>query len=508
MSKIVYIPLDERPCNLAYPLRLFTQLDDVTVVAPPVALLGHKKVPANVSALRDFLKAESADADAVVYSTEMLAYGGLLPSRIYPEANKPDIAEYEAFLKGLKATNPALKLYGSNLIMRTPRYSSGDEEPAYYEDYGAEIFRYGWLIDKENREGLDDAERAEERQLSRTVPAEDIADYEQRRENNLKVNLANIDLVQAGVIDYLAIPQDDSAPYGYTAHDQAAVYPLIKKTRLQARIGTYPGADEAGYTLLARAVQGLTGGSFSIYPLYASEIGKTQIPLYEDRPLCESVKSHILSAGAQVALSPESADLILAVNTPGKQMIEARDQRTHADVTYDTYRNLRAFVSQIGVLLDAGKAVAVADSAYANGADLELIEMLDTQGLLPKLAAYRGWNTNCNTLGSTISAAMIQRQATPAVRWHEILTALLDDAFYQSVVRGEVTDNWLPRFGLNYFDLKDQAEAVGAEVAKQIETLAATTLQHSLAGAKLQPQISFPWNRMFEINCAYTTLEV
>ncbi len=43
MKKIVFIPLDERPCNLEYPLRLFKNRDDITVVCPPKSILGKKR---------------------------------------------------------------------------------------------------------------------------------------------------------------------------------------------------------------------------------------------------------------------------------------------------------------------------------------------------------------------------------------------------------------------------------------------------------------------------------
>ena len=45
--------------------------------------------------------------------------------------------------------------------MRTPRYNSSDEEPGYYEEeYGERIFRFGWLNDKKDREGLLPDEKA------------------------------------------------------------------------------------------------------------------------------------------------------------------------------------------------------------------------------------------------------------------------------------------------------------------------------------------------------------
>lgn len=104
--------------------------------------------------------------------------------------------------------------------MRTPKYNSSDEEPDYYEVYGERIFRFGWLSDKANRENLMESEQQELEALQKELPQEVISDYETRRHFNVNANLTNIQLVKEGIIDFLSIPQDDSAPYGYTAIDQ------------------------------------------------------------------------------------------------------------------------------------------------------------------------------------------------------------------------------------------------------------------------------------------------
>ncbi|MBC8932469.1 DUF4127 family protein, partial [Escherichia coli] len=69
-----------------------------------------------------------------------------------------DLNEYEVFLRGIKKEFPDKKIFLSNLIMRTPKYNSSDEEPDYYEQYGEAIFRYGWLKDKAARDTLDERE--------------------------------------------------------------------------------------------------------------------------------------------------------------------------------------------------------------------------------------------------------------------------------------------------------------------------------------------------------------
>lgn len=510
MRTIIYIPLDERPCNLAYPARLFKATDDIKLLVPPSEILGHKKKPANISGIRAFINSHASEANALVYSTEMVVYGGLLPSRIYPVSDQlPGIGTYEQFVHALRENNPNLLIYASNLIMRTPRYSSADEEPAYYENFGKEIFRHGWLTDKQKRVRLSEDEAHELAQLRDIIPRADIKDYEMRRAANLEINLANIDLVKQDVINFLTIPQDDSAPYGYTAADQAKVYPAIKQERLQSKIATYPGADEAGYTLLARAIQHLTNHSLKIYPLFASSIGANAVPLYEDRPMITTVQSHILATGAQISLSPNEADLILAVNTPGREMINAKDQLEHPNITYDTFRNLRAFVSQIAQQLRANRPVALADSAYGNGSDLELLNMLDDQQLLSRLTAYRGWNTDANTVGSTIATAIILQNSSQKEHLKEILSSVFDDGFYQAIVRGETTENWLPKRGLSYFDLKDQATIVSEHVAKELIKFGHNYLTNTLETITWTDlQINFPWNRMFEIHLVFTNMEV
>ena len=41
--KILYIPLDERPCNWAYPQMIARLSPEIELVVPPLDLLGQKK---------------------------------------------------------------------------------------------------------------------------------------------------------------------------------------------------------------------------------------------------------------------------------------------------------------------------------------------------------------------------------------------------------------------------------------------------------------------------------
>lgn len=500
--KILYVPLDERPCNAIYPLKAAAVSNQATILSVPQELLGLKKKAADTRKIWAFIEAQFKDCDYGVFSAEMLLYGGLLPSRLH-HLTTEDLSLYQQRLIGLKQRFPEKKIFLANLIMRTPRYNSSDEEPDYYEEYGARIFRYGWLKDKKSRSDLNDEEQTELARLSSEVPVEVIADYENRRAFNVAVNILHVKLVEEGVIEFLSIPQDDSAPFGYTAIDQKKVYGAIAEKRLKEKIMVYPGADEVGFTLLARAFNQWLNKSPKIFVRYSSTLGPQLTPLYEDRPMNESLKAHIMAAGFELTEDLNAAEFVLEYNTPGDVMEESWDQLKGKDVTYDSHRHLLTFIAQIRQDLANGKKVALCDCAFANGGELELVELLDNAELLDQLLSYKAWNTNCNSLGSSLAAlAFCQGDFKLQQVKQNLLANLYEDLFYQAVVRKATTDHLLHQLGLNYFDLGEQASTVGEKVVQQLEEQRDKVLVKSFLDQKMKlNQLSFPWNRMFEIYC-------
>ncbi|MCM1985112.1 DUF4127 family protein [Lyngbya confervoides] len=497
--KLVYLPLDERPCNLVYPQMIAELIPDLSLVAPTPHQLGQKKRPANPDALGQWLTQAVMDCQIALISLEMLVYGGLLPSRLHLHP-QDTLLERLHRLRSLKQQVPHLRIFASNLIMRTPHYNSSEEEPDYYASYGAAIFRWGWLTDQFEREGLSPKEQEELQGLQASIPPADLADYRDRRSKNRAVNLAAIDLVNEGTLDFLAIPQDDSAPYGFTAQDQQRVVQKISQHRLQRQIHLYPGADEVGCTLLARAYQQLLGQRRKLYPLFSAVGAEQIIPLYEDRPLGESLKSHLLAAGAQWAPSPDTADAVIAINTPGKKMQEAWDQKTQ-DITYSSYRNLRFFVDQIQQLVNQGIPVAIADVAFANGGDTELVQLLDDHQIWDDLLAYTGWNTTCNTLGTTLALTILGLDSPQAhVIAHQKIYHLLEDWAYQSTVRSDVVHQFLPKVGASYYNFQGQDALIHQAIEQQLLKLWNQTLVHSFHPWTLtRLAVTTPWHRMFEI---------
>lgn len=496
--KIVYIPLDERPCNTIYPLEAVKTTKDIEVLTPSIDILGQKKEPGNIKKIKNFLLNKAEEADAIVLSTETLVYGGLVPSRLH-HLKSTDIDEYKNTIYQLREVNPNLKIYVSNLIMRTPRYNSNDEEPDYYGTYGEEIFNYGWLKDKTDRDNLSESEEQQLKDLENTIPRSILRDYEIRRSFNVQINKTNVKLLDEGKIDFLVIPQDDAAEYGYTAMDQQEVSKALHSQKIQ-NIMIYPGADEVGFSLLARAYQEFHGMRLKVFPFYSSTYGQYIIPNYEDRPINETLKAHIMATGCELVYSSDEADFVLAYNTPGKKMQEAWDQFSNKEITYSSYRHLPTFINDIKNFIKRDIPVVLADSAYSNGGDGELIQQLDYYNLFNKLVSYKAWNTNGNTIGSSIASGVFgHNNKEPEKIIKNLILHFYEDFIYQSIVRMDVTDHELSELSLNYFDLKDEQDEVAEVVKEKMLREAQKYLSNTKELQEYDIKIDFPWNRMFEI---------
>ena len=496
MKKVIYIPLDERPCNRLFPMMMAESQHTIEIVSPPIKLLSQKKRTADVEGLWDYVFRQIETSEALIMPLEMMGYGGLLPSRLHHRDNQQRKILIER-MKRLKIIAPHLKIYMSALIMRTPQYNSSDEEPDYYEDYGYSLFRNAYLSDKKNRVGL--SAKEDEEWNSIEIPEVYQRDYEERRQYNRETLLDILELVESQVIDFMVIPQDDSSEYGYTAIDQQQISEKIRELRLQTKVMMYPGADESGATLLGRCFNELMGQCPKIYPYFSSIYGPALIPKYEDRPMYESLQSHIYAAGCQEAESVREADFILAINCPGKIMEEAPMQG-EKDISYTRHRHLLSFAYHIRQWLDMNKPVALADCAFINGGEVELVTLLDDLGILDRLISYKGWNTYCNTLGTSITQGIFAYHQ-PEVHsvTHHLIYHLLDDLFYQAIIRPQITAT-LKGKDLSYFDLKTQGALISKEIERQMQRYYQHFIKHSFKNVKITELKAYsPWNRMFEV---------
>ncbi|ABX43915.1 DUF4127 family protein [Lachnoclostridium phytofermentans] len=489
-KKVVLLPLDERPCNFKFPYQIFDSEDFIIDRIEP---LGDKKIPADVSEVSRMLKEKCKDADIAVLAMDTLLYGGLIPSRLH-HFTKEEVMERLNLLREIKSQNNNLKIYAFQCIMRCPKYSSNDEEPDYYEYCGEQIHQLGNAIHKEKLGISSDYNREE---LLSKIKKEDLEDYENRREFNRSFNLEVLKLAKEGVLEFLIIPQDDSAPYGYTAMDQISVRKEILENCLSDKVIVYPGADEVEMTLLSRAMNEVMVKRPKVYVKYASVHAPYLIPSYEDRSLGETVRYHIMAAGCIQVDSVSEADFVLALSAPARKMLEAVTQPA-SNADYDVERNLTEFVYAIETYISEGKPVTIGDNAYANGSDLELVAILNQKELLLKVAGYAGWNTSSNTIGTALAEGVKYLYYGSNKKHMEfLLLRYLEDAGYCGFIRKEITEKELPALGMNYFDIKEQNGVVSELVKKYLQDFADTKLT-SITKHILIEDIKMPWRRMFE----------
>lgn len=505
MSKIVYLPLDERPCNFIYP-QMLANMTDLEFISPDRSILGNKKEPADFKKVEDWLLKNTIDVDYLIISIDMLVYGGIVPSRLHTLSAEV-CKERLGVLKRIKTSNPEIKIYAFDLIMRVPAYNNDDEEPAYYSQYGYRIYLYGFLMDKQKRGMLKNDEKDLLASVTEEIPSTILDDFVHRRKVNAQINTSAIEFVEEGIIEDLVIPLDDNSEYGFSAAEQRDIMLKVEKLNLIDRVFIYPGADEIGCMLFARVFCKAKQHLANVLVRYSSTLGPFIMPALEDRSLGESIKSQLIASNAMITENEDAADVVLMVNSPGAGQSDMAgpipyEERHHS---YFTEINYKAFIENIRHFAPSGKTVALADVSTINGSDHTLMKLLSKNDLLDDIHAYAGWNTSGNALGTVIAHAVIQSyyRKTGSAN-NGVLDAtfyyrrLVEDWGYQAVIRQEVTASYLDELGATYFDI--------SSVEPEVQQLVYEKLNHFMKeqvpdiGKKVEVKnISFPWKRMFEV---------
>lgn len=554
--KILLLPLDERPCNAAFPGRLFPA-DKVQILLP--RKLGHKKEPADFSVLSDFLFEKAKDADALLLSLDMLLYGGLIPSRLHHLKTETLFSRLH-LIRELKEKYPALPIYAFATVMRCPAYSSDDEEPDYYESFGSAIHARGVLMHRaltglttsSEAEGpvpspagllpaasnspspagllpaasgkeesgapfssaepvsassLDDGDSQDPEPCLSSDFETCLADYLARRALNKQLSLQALELVKEGILESIVFPQDDSMRFGFPAMDQEEIRRRILTLGLTERAMMYPGSDEIALTLLCRILLNHHGLLPKVYVKYLTDGARSLIPLYEGLPLSATTSYQLHAAGCVTADTCAEADIVLLETAASGPMEEAWSQPSRSP-SYFAERNFPEMLSFIQRMRSAGKVVTVADNAYANGGDLDLIRILDADHLLMDLQGYAGWNTNANTMGCAIAMGvcaflygeqgLFHDPAAEAKRRNFLISRYLEDACYQADVRQCVTEK-ISLLGFDYFDTGEEEGEVRDLILAELQIRIETELS-SLADRIQIRRLTLPWKRMFEID--------
>jgi len=484
-NDIMFIPLDDRPVNYAHVIEL-AGLADNDLRYPSIDILKQRPE------LAGWIKANSTGAAAAVVSIDMLVYGGLVESR----KHQHDTDELYSRLNLAKELPVRGPVWAFVSIMRTPAANTLHTMPDYYGVYGEQIYKYSTLSDKINSGTSEPGDQEKLNQLLKSIPGPYLEDYIARRDKNHQVNCEVLQLVQQGFIDYLVVSSDDTSPYGFSRAEREKLISLAQRYGIKDKVVFFPGTDECGMLLLAAAVNKTTNNRPTVFVNFAQPSGANLIQPYEDIPLDENIRRHILAAGATQVNSAQEADLILAVH----------NQAAQGDELALTVKSKDAdFVEQISYYLTLGKPVAVADVKYPNSADPDLMRKLDEAIDLSSLAGYSGWNTAGNTIGMALSQGIMHRAGNTAGQKIKekhrlvLLTRMLEDWGYQATVRPEIKQQ-VPPEQTQLFTNSDTEAKITLSIEEKLNIFAENNLGDF--GAVQVTGVKLPWHRLFDIDFA------
>ena len=516
-SRVLLIPLDDRPPCLQFPVKMGL-VGDVEVVTPPREMLGRFTEFGKSDEIVKWIRKQNLRTfDAAIISMDMLAYGGLVASRVY-EAPIETAMRRVRIVGEMRRAAPRLKIYGSSVIMRLAPTADGKNE-AYREK-----------LSKWAEVSVDANEKSETERLEREIPADALKNYKLARARNLELNRYAIDLTQSRVFDYLILSQDDAKPRGVHVADRESLIAKVAANNLGERVAVQPGADEVSMLLLSRAVTDKYNYHPKIKAVYSSEKLADQVMPFEDRPLRKTVSFHIKAAGGIEVVDEKQADILFYVYAsrfePGVAGAFTQKIRSTFETTSDG--NIQP------VLKPKNFIVADIDpKGDVQGADPIFAEELHRYLIFRRAAGYASWNTAGNTIGTalphgilfsaaeaqfgfpktgkwTMTAAEAERRKRVQTRVGEaqswfVLNRLLDDYIYHSVVRPEAikfsrAKGWNTRY--DDAQIKSVEEYAKPRIFSRaqgfLDGFAVTQLGDSACTEIDNKNFTLPWGRTFE----------
>lgn len=503
-KKILYVPIDDRPCNLYQVVQVAEKLG-YEILTPPAKLIGTKGFNGDPDELWEWLIDNAPLADSAVISTDAMLYGSLVGSRLHA-LDAQTILERAQCFKTFHEEFPNLPIYAFGTIMRTPRSgSNASAEPEYYKTYGATIFNYTVLLDKQEMGKLSSGDRRQLKKLEAEIPKEYLDDWFMRRAKNSDANELFVEYTRAGIFDYFLLGCDDSAMYSQTHRESRKLTELgadLDKTVMQVT----SGADELGMLMIARAINYDLNATPFISVMYNEGMGAETFPSYCNEPIGVSIDAAIVAAGGFQIPAHERADLVLAVNTreDGKTFEAAVAKKNKSRLRGD----VKDFLKPVKRFIDAGYPVAIADISFANGADNALMNQLKRNDLQFKIRAYGGWNTATNSSGFLIGAGILTQYMSDKDVAELLITRYLDEWAYQANVRQEIVG---ASYGIagegNPGDLKEKLPPLEKLLNERMSSFAANNLRLPARWRLEDLKFRLPWRRTFECDSRFKLVE-
>lgn len=489
-EKLLFVPLDNRPVSLEYTAETFRKAG-VEVCTPPVTLLASDQKSGDPEGLLQWLDQEAPGSSGAVVASDSVIYGGLVNSRTHKLSEKV-LQERAQKLLSFKQKHPLVPLYVFGTVMRAPKWSSAPAEPAYYAQYGPQIFQWGALRDKKELGLLKKKDEQQLAALERTIPETIRQDVLTRRAKNRNVLQQVAEGIAEGKLDYFLIGRDDSAPYSEAYLDARHLLAELPKVP-SYKMRSFSGTDELGMVLLNRALNKARGAVPLVYGFYGRGTGKATVPSYEDGPIGQSYREHVLAAGAYPAQSAKRADLVLGMNTRYDGTTPGADTTLNMDTLDPTTKD---FLDKAAHYLRQKKNVGIADIAFGNGGSNALVKELFHRQQQYALGSYAGWNTAGNSLGYALGQGLLRPYLREADRKTLLEIRYLDDWIYQSKVRQALRQKVIyPRQWPDGKLTEEETAAAESYLTPAMEKTAAPFLGDDGKNYRYR----LPWHRTFEV---------
>lgn len=428
-APIAFVPLDDRPVTYQLPVML-GEIAGRPVLTPPLRAIGHYLKPGDTDAIASWLQGGATrGASALVASTDMVAYGGLVASRV-PGVSAGDAYVRLRTLAALKRDRniPFVGAFGT--VMRlaptgVPVLSATD---GYYA-------RGSTVDDLQAYANLPDPPQTEEDvakavRLRAKIGDATLGAYLATRARNLAVDEWALQLAAEGGFDRIVIGQDDAGPTGLHLKDVAKLESDARAFGLHEIGSIEPGADELGMVMLARAFARGANWTPRVAVTYSRSDGGTFNDRLEYVPIDVTIGQIVDACGAVRDDSP-NADIDLYVRVPAT---------TDADE--------KSFEAGIAAGVAAKRSIAVADLTFLEGEpgplQRALTDALIASGVAGKIDAFASWNTDANTIGTALPEAIAVGAGKRTGRYDDrahaqfMLDRYADDYAFHQFVRPEL----------------------------------------------------------------------
>ena len=485
-SPIVLVPLDDRPVTLQLPVML-GEIAGQPVVTPPRELLGRYLTFGRPDAIIAWLNERAPRSDAFALSSDMLAYGGLVASRVPGPSYADAITRLReiAHLRG-KYPRAWIGVFGTVMRLAPTGVPAIGPGATFFAPYPAWTYlqQYANLHDP-----LLPSEVAQAQHLRELIGEPLLDAYLATRARNYGVDYSLIGDAAAGIIDRLVLGQDDAKPYGLHVPEIAALQAYVQSSGAQQRTSVEPGADELGMALVANALARSAGWQPRIAVRYSTPEGAQYQDPLEFTTIGPTIDDLVALCGGTV--DDTNPEIVLYVHLPNAASLDD------------------AFIASMRADMDAGRSVALADLSFEGSYAQQdaFVRRLLSSGVASRLDAYAAWNTDANTTGTALAEAIAAGAGRRTHRYdalaHRTFTFMrfADDVDFHDSVRPAI-NAWLDAQGITDHTLlaPDVAQATAERTRALLWTQAQATLDQLYPGYHIAAmQIDLPWDRTFEV---------